>query len=365
LQQLLVMMIEKLNKNGGLLGRPVEAVIMDPRSDAGAYAEQARALLADHRVAAIFGCWTSASRKHVLPVLDEHKGLLFYPSQYEGQEQSPRVIYTGATPQQQALPAVDHLLALGRRRFVLVGTDYVYPRTTNAIIRNYLASRGVGAEAVDELYAPFGDKAWQERVHVTRRFAGRDGAIIATLSGDSNVHFFRERARQGLDADILPVMSLSLGEAEMPALKERNLIGHMVAWNYLHAMDTPENHSFIEEWRQFTGDPAAMTNDPMEASWIGFRLWTDAVTAAGTTDVEAVRKALAGRSVRAPCGFDVRARCREPASAQAGGDRAHGREEFHLAGVGEPDADRARAVEPVAARECRGAIAPRGLGRRR
>jgi urea transport system substrate-binding protein len=230
-----------------------------------------RAVLADHRVAAIFGCWTSASRKHVLPVLDEHKGLLFYPSQYEGQEQSPRVIYTGATPQQQALPAVDHLLALGRRRFVLVGIDYVYPRTTNAIIRNYLASRGVGAEAVDELYAPFGEKAWQERVHATRRFAGRDGAIIATLSGDSNVHFFRERARQGLDADILPVMSLSLGEAEMPALKERNLIGHMVAWNYLHAMDTPENHSFIEEWRQFTGDPAAMTNDPMKVSWIGFR----------------------------------------------------------------------------------------------
>jgi urea transport system substrate-binding protein len=306
LQQLLVMMIETLNKNGGLLGSPVEAVIMDPRSDAGAYAEQARALLADHKVAAIFGCWTSASRKHVLPVLDEHKGLLFYPSQYEGQEQSPRVIYTGATPQQQALPAVDHLLALGRRRFVLVGTDYVYPRTTNAIIRNYLASRGVGAEAVDELYAPFGEKAWQERVHAIRRFAGRNGAIIATLSGDSNVHFFRERARQGLDADILPVMSLSLGEAEMPALKERNLIGHMVAWNYLHAMDTPENHAFIAEWRQFTGDPAAMTNDPMEASWIGFRLWTDAVTAAGTTDVEAERKALAGRSVRAPCGFDVR-----------------------------------------------------------
>lgn len=143
-------------------------------------------------------------------------------------------------------------------------------------------------------------------MHAIRRFAGRDGAIIATLSGDSNVHFFRERARQGLDADILPVMSLSLGEAEMPALKERNLIGHMVAWNYLHAMDTPENNAFIAEWRQFTGDPAAMTNDPMEASWIGFRLWTDAVTAAGTTDVEAVRKALAGRSVRAPCGFDVR-----------------------------------------------------------
>ena len=306
LQQLLVMMIEKLNRQGGLLGRPVEAVIMDPRSDADAYAEQARALLADHKVAAIFGCWTSASRKHVLPVLAEHSGLLFYPSQYEGEEQSPNVIYTGATPRQQALPAIDHLLALGRRRFFLVGTDYVYPRTTNAIIRDYLTSRGIGPDAVDELYVPFGEKAWHEQVHDIRRFAGRDGAIVATLSGDSNVHFFRERARQGLDADILPVMSLSLGEAEMPALKERNLVGHMVAWNYLHAMETPENHAFIDEWRQFTGDPAAVTNDPMEASWIGFRLWTDAVTAAGTTDVDAVRKALAGRSVRAPCGFDVR-----------------------------------------------------------
>ena len=143
-------------------------------------------------------------------------------------------------------------------------------------------------------------------MHDIRRFAGRDGAIIATLSGDSNVHFFRERARQGLDADILPVMSLSLGEAEMPALAERNLVGHMVAWNYLHAMDTPENHAFIDEWRQFTGDAGAVTNDPIEASWIGFRLWTDAVIAAGTTEVEAVRNALAGRSVRAPCGFDVR-----------------------------------------------------------
>jgi len=195
LQQLLVMMIEKLNRQGGLLGRPVEAVIMDPRSDANAYGGQARALLAEHKVAAIFGCWTSASRKHVLPVLAEHNGLLFYPSQYEGQEQSPNVIYTGATPQQQALPAVNHLLALGRKRFFLVGTDYVYPRTTNAIIRNYLASHGIGPDAVDELYVPFGEKSWQERVHVIRKFAGRGGAVIATLSGDSNVHFFRARAR--------------------------------------------------------------------------------------------------------------------------------------------------------------------------
>ncbi len=306
LQQMLVMLIEKLNQSGGLLGRPVEAAIMDPRSDTGAYAAQAEALLRDHKVAAIFGCWTSASRKQVLPVLAKYDGLLFYPSQYEGQEQSPHVIYTGATPQQQAIPAVDYLLELGRRRFFLVGTDYVYPRTTNAIIRSYLEAHGIGPDAVDELYTPFGERNWGDIVYRIRKFAGRDGAIVATLSGDANVHFFRERARQGLDANILPVMSLSIGEAEMPALAERNLNGHMVAWNYLQSIDTAENHAFIAEWRRFTGDDQAITNDPMEASWIGFQLWVQSVKAAGTTEPQAVRRALAGRSIRAPSGFDVR-----------------------------------------------------------
>ncbi len=307
LQQMLVMLIEKLNESGGLLGRPVEAAIMDPRSDVKAYAGQAASLLRDHKAAAIFGCWTSASRKQVLPVLAEHDGLLFYPSQYEGQEQSAHVIYTGATPQQQALPAVDHLIGLGRRRFFLVGTDYVYPRTTNAVIRNYLkGAHNIGHDAVDELYTPFDETRWREAVQRIRKFCGKDGAIIATLSGDSNVHFFRERARQGLDADILPVMSLSLGEAEMPALHERNLVGHMVAWNYLQTLDTPENRAFIAEWRRFTGDDRALTNDPMEATFIGFNLWVQAVTAAGTTETQAVRRALAGRSIRAPSGFDVR-----------------------------------------------------------
>ena len=300
------MMIEKLNRAGGLLGRPVEAVILDPRSDIDAYAAQAEALLRDHKVAAIFGCWSSASRKRVLPVLAKYDGLLFYPSQYEGEEQSPHVVYTGATPAQQALPAVDHLIGLGRRRFFLLGTDYIYPRTTNAIIRNYLAAKGIGDDAVDELYLPFGEKVFGDTVHRIRRFAGRNGAIVATLSGDSNVHFFRERARQGLDAEILPVMSLSLGEAELPALAERKLIGHRVAWNYLHTLDTPENHRFIAEWREFIGDPNALTNDPMEASWLGFKLWSQAVVAAGTTEVQAVRRALAGRSIRAPSGFDVK-----------------------------------------------------------
>jgi urea transport system substrate-binding protein len=305
LQQLLVMMIEKLNRNGGLLGRPVEAAIMDPRSQPERYAEQATELFRDHNVAAIFGCWTSASRKAVLPVLEKYNGLLFYPSQYEGEEQSPHVIYTGATPAQQAIPAVDHLLAMGRTRFALVGTDYVYPRTTNAIIRNYLSANGVAADAIEEMYTPLGESAWNEKVQRIRAFAGKNGAIIATLSGDANVHFFRERARQGLDADILPVMSLSLGEAELPALAERKLIGHMVTWSYLHTIDTPENRALIAEWRDFTGDSAAVTNDPMEASFIGFNMWSRAVAAAGTTGADAVRKALAGLTLRAPSGFDV------------------------------------------------------------
>ncbi|MGE0564795.1 MAG: transporter substrate-binding protein [Pseudolabrys sp.] len=306
LQQLLVMMIGRLNDNGGLLGRPVVAAIMDPRSDVSAYAEQSEILLRDHGAAAIFGCWSSAGRKKVLPVLERYNGLLFYPSQYEGEEQSPHIVYTGATPAQQALPAVDFLLSMGRRRFSLVGTDYVYPRTTNAIIRNYLSSRGIDDGAIEEYYTPLGERVWSEIVQKIRRFAGDNGAIIATLSGDSNVHFFRERARQGLDADILPVMSLSLGEAELPALSERKLIGHMAAWNYLHTIDTPENRAFIAEWRDFVGEPAAVTNDPMEATWIGFHLWVEAVKAANTIDPDQVRLALAGRTMRAPSGFDVR-----------------------------------------------------------
>jgi urea transport system substrate-binding protein len=305
LQQLLVMMIERLNRAGGLLGRPVEAAIVDPRSDPEGYAALAEGLLREQGVAAIFGCWTSASRKRVLPVLEQHDGLLFYPSQYEGEEQSPHVVYTGATPAQQALPAVDYLLGMGRRRFFLLGTDFIYPRTTNAIIRNYLAAKGIGDDAVDELYTPFGERAWADIVYRIQRFAGRDGVIIATLTGDANVHFFRERAAQGLDAASLPVMSLSLGEAELPALAERNLIGHMVAWNYLNTLDTPENRAFVSEWRAFTGDPQAVTNDPMEASWIGFQMWAQSVAEAGTTEPGAVRRALAGQRLRAPSGFDV------------------------------------------------------------
>lgn len=306
LQSLLVMLIEQLNERGGLLGRPVEAVIMNPRSDWKLYAEQARTMLTEHKVAAIFGCWTSASRKQVLPVVEWANGLLFYPSQYEGEEQSPNVFYTGGTPRQQALPAIDYLRRAGRQKFFLVGTDYIYPRTTNAIIRSYLAKSGITGADVAEVFTPFGHADWRSTIAELRKFAtGGQSAVISTISGDSNVHFYREFARAGLTAEVLPVMSLSIGEAELPALPRANMTGHYVAWNYLHEMDSTANRDFISAWRDFSGEPKAIANDPMEATWLGFHLWAAAVEKAGTLDVNRVRDALAGLTLDAPSGFRV------------------------------------------------------------
>ena len=304
LQELLVMLIERQNANGGLLGRPLEPVIVNPHSDPKAYAELANRLIRDDKVAAIFGCWSSASRKEVLPIVERGNALLFYPSQYEGEEASRNIFYTGATPPQQAIPAVNFLLGQGINRFFLVGTDYIYPRTTNAVLKGYLASKGVAA--CRERYTALGQSDWRTVVEEIRRFArGGRTAVVATVSGDANVHFFRELANQEIFAAEIPVMSLSINEAELAALKHSNVSGHFVAWNYLHAFDTPENRAFITEWRRFTGKPDAVTNDPMEATWIGFQLWAAAVEAAGTTDVDQVRDALGGRRITAPSGFAV------------------------------------------------------------
>jgi len=304
LQELLVMLIEQQNAHGGLLGRPLEPVIVNPHSDPKAYAELANKLITEDKVAAIFGCWSSASRKEVLPIVERDNALLFYPSQYEGEESSRNIFYTGATPPQQAIPAVNFLRDQGIRRFFLVGTDYVYPRTTNAVLKGYLASQGV--TAVEERYTALGKADWRTVVEDIRRFArGGRTAIVATISGDANVHFFRELANQEIAAADIPVMSLSINEAELPALMRSNIGGHFVAWNYLHAFETPENRTFIADWRRFTGKPDAVTNDPMEATWIGFHLWVAAVAAAGTTDVEKVRAALGGRRITAPSGFSV------------------------------------------------------------
>ena len=304
LQELLIMLIEQQNARGGLLGRPIEPVIVNPHSDPKAYPALAKKLIHEDKVAALFGCWSSASRKEVLPIVERDNALLFYPSQYEGEETSPNIFYTGATPPQQAIPAVNFLRAQGINRFFLVGADYIYPRTTNAVLKAYLASQGV--TECPERYTALGQSDWQEVVEDIRRFAkAGKTAIVATVSGDANVHFFRELAAQEVAASEIPVMSLSITEAELPALRRSNVAGHFVAWNYLHAFDTPENRAFISEWRRFTGKPDAMTNDPMEATWIGFHLWAAAVEAAGTTDVDKVRAALGGRRITAPSGFSV------------------------------------------------------------
>ncbi|MET0446255.1 MAG: transporter substrate-binding protein [Pseudorhodoplanes sp.] len=306
LQQLLVMLIEQVNQAGGLLHRPLEAVIADPGSDPAQYARLAEAMLETDQVAAIFGCWSSASRKQVLPVLERCNGLLFYPSQYEGEEQSPQVIYTGATPRQQALPAVEYLLERGRRRFILVGSDYVYPRTTNAILRNFLASRGIGPDAIMEIYVNYGERIWRESLESMARFGMRgDAAIVSTISGDSNVHFFREYARQQLSPAHLPVMTLSIGESELTSLRGVPMQGHLASWSYLGGIDDPHNRDFVRRWRAFTGDEKALPNDPMEATFIGFRMWAAAVEKAGTTDAGMVRAALAGMACAAPSGFTV------------------------------------------------------------
>jgi urea transport system substrate-binding protein len=307
LQELLVMLIEQKNRDGGLLSRPIEPIIMNPRSDARAYAEQARMLLADHKVAAIFGCWTSASRKEVLPVVERCNGLLFYPSQYEGEESSPNIYYTGATPHQQALPAVNYLREQGCNRFFLVGTDYVYPRTTNAVLTGYLTANGIAGANIVERYTAFGQSDWREVVAEIRSFArGGKAAVVSTVSGDANLHFYRELASQSVHADKIPVMSLTITEAELPALMRPNLTGHLVAWSYLQAFDRRENRDFIAAWRRFTGRPDAVTNDPMEATWIGFQLWAAAVEKAGSTEIDKVRCALAGRRINAPSGFEVK-----------------------------------------------------------
>jgi urea transport system substrate-binding protein len=307
LQELLIMLIEQRNAKGGLLGRPLEPIIMNPRSDTKAYGTQAHVLIAEHKVAAIFGCWTSASRKEVLPIVERENALLFYPSQYEGQETSPNIYYLGATPHQQALPAINFLRTQGYRRFFLVGTDYIYPRTTNAVIKGYLTSQGILGRDLVEHYMPLGCKDWVDVVEDIRRFARAGGAaVVATVSGDANLQFYRELARQGVTAKKIPVMSLSITETELPALMRFGMAGHFVAWNYLHAFDRRENREFIADWRRFTGQPEAVTNDPMEATWIGFNLWCAAVEAAGSTEIDKVRTALAGRQVAAPSGFTAK-----------------------------------------------------------
>jgi len=299
LKDTILMMIDEQNKKGGLLGRKLEAVVVDPASNWPLFAEKASQLLEKDKVAVVFGCWTSVSRKSVLPVFEKDNGLLFYPVQYEGEESSKNVIYTGAAPNQQAIPAVDYLMKdIAVKRWVLEGTDYVYPQTTNKILKAYLLSKGVKEEDISVNYTPFGFSDWTSRVAAIKKFGstGKKTAVVSTINGDANVPFYKELGNQKVSAQDIPVVAFSVGEEELSGLDTKPLLGHLAAWNYFESINTPANKAFIDKWHAFTKNPKRTTNDPMEAHYIGFNLWVAAVTKAGSVDVEKVLAALPGLS---------------------------------------------------------------------
>jgi urea transport system substrate-binding protein len=303
LKDTVLMMVDDINKKGGLLGKKVEAVVVDPRSDWPTFAEKAGELLEQDHVAAIFGCWTSVSRKSVLPVIAKDNGLLFYPVQYEGEESERGVFYTGAAPNQQAIPAVEYLMSPDGgsvKRWVLEGTDYVYPRTTNKILRAFLHQKGVADADIMENYTPFGFSDWQTEVDKIKAFgsAGKKTAVISTINGDANVPFYKELANEGIKASDIPVMAFSVGEEELSGMDTKNLVGHLAAWNYFESVKTPENAAFIKKWHAFIKNDKRTTNDPMEATYIGFKMWSQAVMQASTTNVDAVRQAMIGQRVK-------------------------------------------------------------------
>ncbi|MGH7225418.1 MAG: urea ABC transporter substrate-binding protein, partial [Gemmataceae bacterium] len=297
LKDVMLMLIAEQNAKGGLLGRKLEPVVVDPASNWPLFAEKARQLLSQDKCAAVFGCWTSVSRKSVLPVFEELNGILYYPVQYEGQECSRNVFYTGAAPNQQAIPAVDYLTNEEKvERWVLAGTDYVYPRTTNQILEAYLKLKGVKPPDIMINYTPFGQSDWQNIVAQIKRFgsAGKKTAVVSTINGDANVPFYKELGNQGIKATDIPVVAFSVGEEELAGVDTRPLVGHLAAWNYFESVDTPENRAFIARWHAFTKNPKRVTNDPMEAHYIGFNMWVKAVEKAGSTDPDGVIDAMIG-----------------------------------------------------------------------
>jgi urea transport system substrate-binding protein len=309
LKDTVLMLIDDQNRKGGLLGRKLVPVVADPASDWDLFAEKARDLLTKERVAVVFGCWTAASRKAVLPVFEQMNGLLYYPAQSEGEEASRNIFYTGAVPNQQAIPAVRYLMSKEGgevRRWVLLGTDYVFPRTTNRILEAYLASEGVSEEDIMTIYTPFGYSDWRDIIQRIKAFGstGRKTAVISTISGDANTYFYEELTAQKVNASAIPVMAFSVGERELLGLDAKPLAGDLAARNYFHSVESAQNEAFIKMWKEFTEGKDDLTNDPMEATLIGFRMWAQAVAQAGTTDVDAVRQAMYGQRVKAPSGFE-------------------------------------------------------------
>lgn len=300
LKDTVLMMIEDQNEAGGLLGKKLEPVVVDPASDWPLFAEKTRELISQNGVDVIFGCWTSVSRKSVLPVIEELNGLMFYPVQYEGEESSKNVFYTGAAPNQQAIPAVDYLAdELEVERWVLAGTDYVYPRTTNKILEAYLKSKGVASEDIMINYTPFGHSDWQGIVSDIKKFGstGKKTAVVSTVNGDANVPFYKELGNQGISAEDIPVVAFSVGEEELSGFDTAPLVGHLAAWNYFQSAESGANDAFITKWKSFIKDDKRVTNDPMEATYIGFKAWAKAVEKAGSTDVDKVRSAMYGIEV--------------------------------------------------------------------
>ncbi|MEN0075472.1 MAG: urea ABC transporter substrate-binding protein [Paracraurococcus sp.] len=309
LRDTVLMMVDWANSKGGVMGRKVEAVVVDPASNWPLFAEKARELLQVHKVDVTFGCWTSVSRKSVLPVFEELNGLLFYPVQYEGEEESKNIFYTGAAPNQQAIPAVEYLMSDDggeAKRIALLGTDYVYPRTTNRILRGFLNSKGIGDADIMEEYTPFGHSDWQGIVARVKRFAaeGKKTAIVSTINGDANVPFYRELGNQGIKAEDIPCVAFSVGEEELAGIDTKPLVGHLAAWNYFMSIKGTPNEEFLKLWRAYIKNPKRVTNDPMEATYTGFRMWTQAVEKAKTTKVDDVRKAMIGQKLMAPCGYE-------------------------------------------------------------
>ncbi|MDT6961062.1 urea ABC transporter substrate-binding protein [Cupriavidus sp. SZY C1] len=315
LKDVALMTIDEINKSGGLLGRKLEPVVVDPASNWPLFAEKARQLVTKDKVAVTFGCWTSVSRKSVLPVYEELNSLLFYPVQYEGEEMSKNVFYTGAAPNQQAIPAVEYLMSKeggGAKRFFLLGTDYVYPRTTNKILRAFLKSKGVADKDIEEVYTPFGHSDYQTIVANIKKFSqGGKTAVISTINGDSNVPFYKELGNAGLKAKDVPVVAFSVGEEELRGIDTKPLVGHLAAWNYFMSVKNPQNDAFKKQWAAWVkannlpGGDKRVTNDPMEATYVGIHVWAQAVKKAGTTDVDKVRAAMYGQTFKAPDGFTL------------------------------------------------------------
>ncbi|CAA0122343.1 Aliphatic amidase expression-regulating protein [BD1-7 clade bacterium] len=299
LKDTVLMLVEEQNKKGGLLGKKLEPVVVDPASNWPLFAEKTRELIEKEGVDVIFGCWTSVSRKSALPVLEELNGLMFYPVQYEGEESSKNVFYTGASPNQQAIPAVDYLMNdLDVKRWVLAGTDYVYPRTTNKILEAYLKAKGVKAEDIMIDYTPFGHSDWQSKVADIKKFgsAGKKTAVVSTINGDANVPFYKELSNQGVSAEDIPVVAFSVGEEELSGFDTKPLVGHLAAWNYFQSVESDENDAFIKQWKAYIGDDKRVTNDPMEATYIGFNMWVKAVEKAKSTATDDVEQAMLGIS---------------------------------------------------------------------